>query len=377
MKNDINVMIKNNENTSPIDYYPSKKDLSVFSEMLEKVGAIKKRENSIFPGFIARSDGFDVDKTSEELIKIASSKKGKEKENILALRSRLISVSDLSEKIYEEFKNNPNTMSNWFPVLQKVLDEETTFFKYPKTKILKLPIELAQFIRLEYSNVSQKDKDFFNEIIFDSFGLEDEETYFIKTGTFSSKFQFANAKCSEPREMGEYFHVINNFAMELGAAHSVDVVVREYIEDKTDTLTMYNGMPLRTEFRLFVDFDKNKVLGSVPYWHPVVVKKVLSMGISTSMKTDFENYEAMEDKMFREYNDNVNKIIKEMSNIIKHFDLKGTYSIDVMMANNEFYIIDMATMETSALSEFLPLSIKKEYKDKFLYEQQKEIEAGK
>ncbi|RFA34724.1 hypothetical protein CAI16_10740 [Virgibacillus dokdonensis] len=66
--------------------------------------------------------------------------------------------------------------------------------------------------------MSQADKNLFTQFIFDHFGREDDKTYFIKTGTFSSKFYFTNAKCSEPREMGEYFQVINNFAMLVGGA---------------------------------------------------------------------------------------------------------------------------------------------------------------
>ncbi len=45
--------------------------------------------------------------------------------------------------------------------------------------------------------------------------------------------------------MGEYFQVINNFAMEVGAGMSVDIVAREYIEDVEENPTIYNGMPLQ------------------------------------------------------------------------------------------------------------------------------------
>lgn len=87
----------------------------------------------------------------------------------------------------------------------------------PKTKVERLPVELAQFIRLDYQDTTQESREIFNQIIFKLLELEEDKTYFIKTGTFSSKFQYHNARCTEPLEMGEYFQVVNNFAMEVGA----------------------------------------------------------------------------------------------------------------------------------------------------------------
>ncbi|MCC2252168.1 hypothetical protein JUJ52_19750, partial [Virgibacillus sp. AGTR] len=173
-------------------YYPTK---DMLAEMIKQFQA-PVTHRAIRPGFIARSDGFDVDQTVADL----EDQPGQE-----GLLSRLLSVSDLSEKVYERFAENPNSLYNWYPAVEKAIAKSNTELKSPATKVMRLPIEMAQFIRLEYQNTSQADKDLFNQFIFDQFGLEDDKTYFIKTGTFSSKFQFANAKCSEPREMGEYF----------------------------------------------------------------------------------------------------------------------------------------------------------------------------
>ncbi|WP_077319444.1 hypothetical protein [Virgibacillus proomii] len=249
---------------------------------------------AIRPGFIARTDGFDVDQI------VADLENHPEQEGLL---SRLLSVSDLTEKTYKRFAENPNSLYNWYPAIEKALAESDTELKTPDTKVMRLPIELAQFIRLEYPETSQADKDLFNQFIFDQFDLEDGKTYFIKTGTFSSKFQFANAKCSEPREMGEYFQVINNFAMTVCAGHTVDLVVREYIEDVEDNPTIYNGMPLRTEFRAFVDCDKNELIGVVPYWHPIVMKHALKSGLSESIQQDYQTYLSHEQHLVDSYNE--------------------------------------------------------------------------
>lgn len=335
--------------TPSSDYYPSKKEMGFIESLMTQAGQLMKRGRAIVPGNIARSDGFDIDKTIADLTKIVETQPGQS-----GLLSRLKSVSDLTGKLYDEFAQNPNSILNWYPTLEKAVAETDTFFKTPQTNMLRLPIELAQFMRLPYSETSAEDRQFFNEFLFDMLKLEDDKTYFIKTGTFSSKFQFANAKCSEPREMGEYFQVVNNFAMEIGAAHTVDLCVREYIQDPENLPTIYNGMPLRTEFRTFIDFDTNEIIGTVPYWHPIVMKRALSMQISPNMEQDYQTYLSQEDRLVEEFNASQSVLKRELQKLIPAIDLKGQYSLDIMKSGDDFYLIDMALMSESALSELLP-----------------------
>lgn len=332
-------------------YYPSKQMLQQFSKLFPE----ENKGKAIVPGMIARTDKFDVDGTITNLENMIKEKNDNdpEKKNMENLLSRLISVSDLTQLLYERLADNKNSMYNWFDQLNKSIIKNDTLFKIPNTKIWRLPIELAQFIRLEYHETTPEDKALFNEIIFDFFELEDERTYFIKTGVFSSKFQFANAKCSEPREMGEYFSVINNFAMEIGAGNTIDLVVREYIEDVEDNPTIYNGMPLRTEFRAFVDFDTNEIIGIVPYWNPIVMKRALQMGITPEMEKDYQTYLKHEYKLMDEYNEYLPKVRSELKKIIPDIDLDGQYSVDIMKNGDDLYIIDLALMSESALTELL------------------------
>lgn len=334
-------------------YYPSRKEMNFFEKMLEKAGKRKGvRPESIKANHIARTDGFDVDSLFNDLEKISVDQP--ENTQIQALISRTKSVSDITEKLYDQFAENMNSMPNWYPALKAGMSKVDTFFKTPKTNICRLPIELAQFIRIDYNDTSQKDRELFNRFVFENLDLEMGQTYFIKTGTFSSKFQFANAKCAEPDEMGEYFQVINNFAMTVGAGQSIDICAREYIEDPENLPTIYNGMPLRTEFRTFVDFDSNELLGTVPYWHPIVMKRALKMGLSLSMEQDYQTYLGEEDRLTREFNENQSTLNREIKKLIPHVGLKGRYSLDIMKSGDDFYLIDMALMSESALGELLP-----------------------
>lgn len=338
-----------------MSYYPTKEELQAFQKEndsdIKQQYALLQQMPVQFEYGTSVQYGLDAEFRNQMR---SMEQKFKETNNPMYyhLSSRMKSVASLDDDLYQEFCDNENSLYNWFPSLKKAIDQQG-FFKTPKTKMLRLPVELAQFIRLDYQDTTQESKDIFNQIIFKALELEDDQTYFIKTGTFSSKFEFRNAKCNEPHEMGEYFQVINNFAMEVGAGMSVDVVAREYIEDIENNPTIYNGMPLRTEFRTFVDFDTQEILGTAPYWHPVVMKNVLKQQLAPNIQKDYQTYLQHEDKLNREYNEHVNHLQKELKSLIKNIDLSGRYSIDIMKNGQDFYIIDMALMSQSALTEFI------------------------
>ena len=345
----------------PADFDPHALPTLETSRLMAKMAqSIKPPRRGIVQGFIARTDSFPVDENIASLEKIRDglSDSDPQKANIDALISRTLSVSDLTPKTYDRFKQNPNAFSSWYPQLAKAIADSNSPFKTPASKCITLPIELAQFMRIEYGETTEQDKKTFNNFVFHALALEDDKTYFIKTGNFSMKFEFHNARCTEPREMGEYFQVINNFAMQVGAGTTVELVAREYIKDVEDNPTIYNGMPLRTEFRAFVDFDANTLIGIVPYWHPIVMKRALNNPHASPeqqerTKQDFVTYCAHEDALTAKYNDLLPTVRRELKALIPHVGLSGRYSVDVMKNGDDLYVIDMALMAESALSELL------------------------
>lgn len=333
-----------------MSYFPSKQQLATLIGTMTPATL----KNAIKKGFIARTDSLPVDKTVQQLTRqMEQVTDEQERQHLHNLRSRLLSVSDVTPYVYNLFTENKNSMAYWFNALVSGVEKSETTLRIPSTQIHRLPIELAQFIRIEYTNTNPENRQQFNQYIMDTFALDATKTYFIKTGVFSSKFQFANAKCAEPLEMGEYFQVINNFAMTVGAGECVDLVVREYIEDVENNPTIYNGMPLRTEFRAFIDFDKKEVMGVVPYWHPVVMKNALKLNLSDDMERDYQTYLSHEDKLTREFNEHVAHVRRECEKLAHTINVTGKWSLDVMKNGNDFYAIDMATMESSALTELL------------------------
>jgi hypothetical protein len=206
-----------------------------------------------------------------------------------------------------------------------------------------------------------------------AFDLDVTKTYFIKTGTYSSKFDFRNAKVTgekEVRELGEYLLFIQHQASSMagplnspciyGVSTTNEWVVREYIEDKENNPCIYKGMPLHTEYRVFVDFDTNEVLGISPYWEPETMKKRFSQGDdadSPHQRHDYIIYKMHEETLMNRYNEHKNEIINHIKELLPDVELTGQWSIDIMQNGDDFWLIDMATADTSALRECVPSNL--------------------
>ena len=360
--------------------FPTKKMLALF----QPTNPVPADLVQFAPGKLMRTDGLDVDKTLNDISQMFYAT---DTDSITdqymhrqyhGLFHRTASVSDLTEDLYKRFKLNPNSMTHWLPKVVAANNTVTSAapapFLIPETTIWRLPIELAQYIRIPYEDTTPASRVLFNDIISTVFELKPDTTYFIKTGTFSCKFEFANARCSEPEEMGEYFQVIQNIAMSLGAGESVDLVVREYIEDTEDNPTIYHGMPLRTEYRAFIDLDhcdpttgepEPRLLGITPYWHPSVMEKALALASSDvgagfgHINDDYHTYRAHKDNLmskFHVHRDDVIARITALLPALRAQGLQGQWSVDIMKNGEDFYLIDMALMCESALSELLAVT---------------------
>lgn len=281
-----------------------------------------------------------------------------------------LDILDLDPLVYELLNHDPNTMSNWLFAIKEVVDK-TEFFKIPKTRIIKVPFALLQSTRVyEFGELSPLSLEIINHYAQRVFDLDLEKDYFIKTGTFSSKFDFRNAKVTkgqEVSELGSYLwyiqHQANQMASPLnnvvmyGVSSNNEWVVRDFIDDKENNPTIYNGLPLHTEYRVFVDFDKEEVIGISPYWHPEVMKEnFLDIGVSSPIQKnhDYINYINHEETLMKRYEENKDLVASEVSKLLKDCKLNGQWSIDIMQNGSDFWLIDMARASESALSECVP-----------------------
>ena len=292
-----------------------------------------------------------------------------------------LDILDLDPITYEMLSMNPNSMGHWLPPLIDGIQKQE-LFKVPKTKVIKVPLTLLQLSRMEYSGLTPGTKDILDRFCFQAFGLDETKNYFIKTGTYSSKFDFRNAKVTgakEVRELGEYLLFIQNQAVIMagylttptiyGVSTTNEWVVREFIEDVENCPCIYKGLPLHTEYRVFVDFDEDTVLGMNPYWDPSVMKQRFGHqedATSPHQVHDYIVYKMHEDALMKQYEENMDRVKAGIEKMIPHIDLPGQWSIDVMQNGEDFWVIDMATAETSALSSCIPKGLLKHATENWL-----------
>lgn len=298
-----------------------------------------------------------------------------------------LDILDLDPILYEAIGMNPNSIGCWFPALKNAVDNQD-FFKVPETKIIKVPLPILQLTRCDFMELTPTTIDIVNRWAYKAFELDENKTYFIKTGTYSSKYDFRNAKVTTPkevRELGSYLLFIHYQALQMaspltnpciyGVSTTNEWCVREFIEDKEDNPCIYHGMPLHTEYRVFIDCDTDEILGISPYWKPDVMEKRFSEfsdADTADKKHDYVIYKMHKKTLMRRYKENKDMLIDKVKELLPNINLKGQWSLDIMQNGNDFWLIDMAIADTSALKECIPANKLKKSQENWIPELNKE-----
>ena len=284
-----------------------------------------------------------------------------------------LDIQDLDPITYKIIDRNITSMGYWLPPLIEAVKKQD-FFKVPATRVLKVPLPLLQLTRLEYMDHTPTTMRIVDEFCYRAFDLKPDREYFIKTGTYSSKFDFRNAHVvgeKEVQELGEYLLFIHYQALCMahydlssrkqpiiyGVSTTTEWVVREYIQPDPDTKEIYYGLPLRPEYRIFVNFDSGEIIGCSPYWEPKTMKKRFGHcedSDDPDKVHDYIIYFAAEEELMEQYHKNIGNIAENLQKMISEINLTGQWSMDIMQNKNDFYIIDMAPAATSALNECVP-----------------------
>lgn len=292
-----------------------------------------------------------------------------------------LDILDLDEVLYEVIGTNPNSMGHWLPALEKACEKQS-FFKIPETKIAKVPLTMLQLTRLDYMSLTRETLDIVDAWAREVFALDENKEYFIKTGTYSSKFDFRNAHvrgAKEVQELGEYLLFIHNQAIQMasplcspcmyGVSTTNEWVVREFIPDKENNPCIYKGLPLHTEYRVFIDCDTKDVLTIVPYWEPETMKKRFGEGNdadSPHQLHDYAIFKAHEETLMARYDANKERVLNGVKVLLSNLDLKGQWSLDVMQNGEDFWLIDMALAENSAFYDSVPFSLRHPTKENWI-----------
>ena len=292
-----------------------------------------------------------------------------------------LDTMDLDLILYEMLGMNRNSMGHWLPSLAEAVKQQE-FFKIPNTTVIKVPLPLLQLSRLDYGLLTPTTLKIVDRYCQEIFQLDENREYFVKTGVFSSKFNFRNAHIDRPkevRELGEYLLFISNQAVTMasyfvfphtyGAATTNEWVVREYIKDVEENPCIYKGLPLHTEYRIFVDFDKKTILGIANYWDPQMMRQRFGHeqdADSPHNIHDYVVYDMHEPVMSKRYNEHRDLVREHVEKLLPHVELSGQWSMDIMQNGEDFFIIDMALAENSALNECVSKGLLKNAEENWL-----------
>ena len=242
--------------------------------------------------------------------------------------------------LYRDFKSDINNFSYWFP---KIKDCGANV---PESVVVPVPENVMKCFFMERENDERQVQAWVEEAVMPAVkGMK--SLLFVKNGTFSGKFRFRS--CTPMRSVSHLTASIidiNYDALCVDAGGNTEMVFRERVgwRDEWDCYKIYEGMPLRPEFRVFYDFDRKKVLYAVNYWNWDYCHEAISRD-----RTDKIAYEAAYpaiNTFFVEHKQEVMEMAgKHMENVE---GFSGAWSIDYMYADGKYWLIDMATARTSA-----------------------------
>lgn len=248
----------------------------------------------------------------------------------------------------------PENMSFWFPCLSESNGEKNSELKLPKTMFKHLDNDfMTEYLSKEHTLPKDKEKfEVMNSYMKNLVGdFAKGKELFMKNGVFSNKFNFSDCYITNRDKMGEQLYSINYTATLMGVPVTTEVVLREFIPTSERVGRIYNGMPLNTEFRVFYDFDNKDIIGVANYWHPVVMDSGM---ISDEDRMLYRNNKDRIVDDFEAWKHYVCEQVKVFMNSVE--GLEGKWSVDVMLSDKEeFWLIDMARMERSALRDKMEL----------------------
>lgn len=255
-------------------------------------------------------------------------------------------------EVYENMKAYRNNLSFWFPRVEKC------GLSVPRTIIVPMPFEVYAAFESDFEFPDRATCEFQVRNFVDTTLIpimeEDANTnhvnrWFVKNGCYSGKYDFQDCVA--------YLDTIHRSVMNIcyGAAcneaeGNTEFILRDMIDyDPRKVATIYNGMPLRTEVRVFYDFDKREVMYSANYWDYDYVRPHL-YALTDQIIFDHER-----DKIQAGYDKHRPIVEKLVAEAMQNVDLDGQWSIDIMVdechrGGNavDYYLIDMAEAFHSA-----------------------------
>ena len=244
---------------------------------------------------------------------------------------------------------NPNNFSYWFP---KIMYVRKNGIEVPKSFVIDIPEDIYhsffQEREFDRDKIFVWVKDFVLPVLQKNFPDQD---VFLKNGCFSNKFEFDKSchilKWDGLKAISEKIINLQYMSLMHGTDGYLELVLREWIDPEPETKTIYGGMPLRAEMRLFYDFTAKKPLYYVNYWdwdycHDPICD---CCGDRTPDADVYEEY-------YPFINEEVELYTKEhwqkICDALAGVELYGKWSVDFILEKDRVILIDMAIASKSA-----------------------------
>lgn len=221
-------------------------------------------------------------------------------------------------------RRNPNKLSFWFP---KVKD---CGIAVPRTTVIPVPDEVVEAMFMEKPGDRERIETFVDKSVMPAVEALDGLP-FLKNGCFSDKFRFRYCAPADkdPKTIADCFLNINYDALVLGTWGYTEFVVRERIPSPMGISDIYGGMPLNTEFRVFYDFDRKKLLYTANYWDWDYCHE----SICGRCENDDKNYRYRYPELLREYKKRLPDVEKTVSECLPKVEgLSGIWSVDLLLS---------------------------------------------
>lgn len=250
-------------------------------------------------------------------------------------------LAKLEKKCYEDDREYPENFSNWYPCIKD-------FGNFKHAEIISNQIftfeEVHKMQKTE--NIDDVNWEIWYEILRPTIEKMERRTWYsIKNGCYSNKFDFETSINKSKLDLPKNLFKINYNSTMYDTGGYTELVVREYIPyDPDHTITIYNGMPLRTEVRVFYNMDTKEIEYIEDYWNYDYCSKHIN---KLNDKLLFDLFHNKSNISLTDHSKELNKVMKfieENINTLKIEGLKGVWSIDFMYDRdlNSTYLIDMA-----------------------------------
>ena len=241
-----------------------------------------------------------------------------------------------AKALYEGDRTNKNLLSYWFPKIENVKG-----LKVPKTVTIDVPVDIFAAI---VNDEIGKNLDQITEFVKTEIAPKiTSHVMFIKNGCFSNKFDFRHSITNRERILDDFLAIQYASAC-LGTGGISEINLREVIpHNPAETAAIYGGMPLRTEIRVFYDFDERKILYSANYWDYDYVRPNLHE------RSDKIIFDACKDEIQNGYEQNREAAESAVNEAMRDVELTGRWSVDILIdEKGGLWLIDMAVAERSA-----------------------------